>query len=128
MGKIKAFLQRKDIEISWKRYFIDAMGAMAQGLFCSLLIGMDAEEAIRRMEGLRCGSQHPHPLGYHFLSDPVSGNRCDLVGLRHSGPSSRGGHIRLRRAGRSLRRLRPRVRRRRPPRWAALRFGPDPVR
>lgn len=39
MGKFKAFLQRKDIEFSWKRYFIDALGAMAQGLFCSLLIG-----------------------------------------------------------------------------------------
>jgi len=37
--KIKAFLKRKDIELSWKRYFIDALGAMAQGLFCSLLIG-----------------------------------------------------------------------------------------
>lgn len=34
-----AFLKRKDIEISWKRYFIDAMGAMASGLFASLLIG-----------------------------------------------------------------------------------------
>ncbi|MBP1554063.1 MAG: PTS sugar transporter subunit IIC, partial [Oscillospiraceae bacterium] len=33
------FLKRKDIEISFKRYFIDAMGAMAQGLFASLLIG-----------------------------------------------------------------------------------------
>ena len=38
-GKIAAFLKRQGIEISWKRYFIDAMGAMAQGLFCSLLIG-----------------------------------------------------------------------------------------
>lgn len=36
---IKAFLKRKDIEISLKRYGIDALGAMAQGLFCSLLIG-----------------------------------------------------------------------------------------
>ncbi|MCR5234898.1 MAG: PTS sugar transporter subunit IIC [Lachnospiraceae bacterium] len=35
----KAFLKKKDIEISWKRYFIDAMGAMASGLFASLLIG-----------------------------------------------------------------------------------------
>lgn len=33
------FLKRKDIVISAKRYFIDAMGAMAQGLFASLLIG-----------------------------------------------------------------------------------------
>ena len=39
MSKLKAFMQRKDIEISWKRYFIDAMSGMAQGLFCSLLIG-----------------------------------------------------------------------------------------
>ncbi|MCD8074415.1 MAG: PTS sugar transporter subunit IIC [Lachnospiraceae bacterium] len=39
MEKWKAFLKRKDIEISLKRYGIDALGAMAQGLFCSLLIG-----------------------------------------------------------------------------------------
>ncbi len=39
MEKIRAFLKRKDIEISAKRYGIDALGAMAQGLFCSLLIG-----------------------------------------------------------------------------------------
>ena len=39
MEKIFSFLKRKDIEISAKRYGIDALGAMAQGLFCSLLIG-----------------------------------------------------------------------------------------
>ncbi len=39
VSKFKAFLKRKNIEISWKRYGIDALGAMAQGLFCSLLIG-----------------------------------------------------------------------------------------
>ena len=39
MEKCKAFLKRKDIVISAKRYGIDALGAMAQGLFCSLLIG-----------------------------------------------------------------------------------------
>ena len=39
MEKLKDFLHRKDIEISVKRYGIDALGAMAQGLFCSLLIG-----------------------------------------------------------------------------------------
>lgn len=38
-GKFKKFLQKKNIEISWRRYFIDAMGAMASGLFASLLIG-----------------------------------------------------------------------------------------
>ena len=39
MEKIRAFLRRKDIVFSAKRYFIDAMGAMAQGLFCTLLVG-----------------------------------------------------------------------------------------
>ena len=33
------FLQRKNIVFSAKRYGIDALGAMAQGLFASLLIG-----------------------------------------------------------------------------------------
>lgn len=37
--KLKAFLKRKNIIISGKRYGIDALGAMAQGLFASLLIG-----------------------------------------------------------------------------------------
>ncbi len=39
LAGFKAFLKRKDIEFSLKRYGIDALGAMAQGLFCSLLIG-----------------------------------------------------------------------------------------
>ena len=47
MGKSKAkkkrtfkeFLAAKDIKISAKTYFVDAMGGMAQGLFASLLIG-----------------------------------------------------------------------------------------
>ena len=33
------FLKKKDVEISAHRYLIDAMSAMAQGLFASLLIG-----------------------------------------------------------------------------------------
>ena len=39
MGKFKSFLERKNIVISGKRYGVDALGAMAQGLFASLLIG-----------------------------------------------------------------------------------------
>ena len=39
MEKVKAFMQRKNIVLSAKRYGIDALGAMAQGLFCTLLIG-----------------------------------------------------------------------------------------
>lgn len=37
--KFKDFLKKKDINISAKTYFIDALGAMALGLFASLLIG-----------------------------------------------------------------------------------------
>ena len=39
MQSFKAFLRRKNIVFSAHRYGIDALGAMAQGLFCSLLIG-----------------------------------------------------------------------------------------
>ena len=39
MENLKGFLQRKDVVVSAHRYGIDAMGAMAQGLFASLLIG-----------------------------------------------------------------------------------------
>ena len=39
MEKIKKFLGRKDVVPSMQRYGIDALGAMAQGLFCTLLVG-----------------------------------------------------------------------------------------
>jgi len=39
MDKLRAFLRRKNIVFSARRYFVDAMGAMAQGLFCTLLVG-----------------------------------------------------------------------------------------
>ena len=39
MTKFKAFLQRKEVQPSAKLYFVDVMGAMALGLFATLLIG-----------------------------------------------------------------------------------------
>lgn len=39
MAKLRTFLQRKDIIFSARRYGIDALSAMAQGLFCTLLVG-----------------------------------------------------------------------------------------
>ena len=39
VNKFKAFLDRKNIIVSFQRYGIDALGAMAQGLFCTLLVG-----------------------------------------------------------------------------------------
>lgn len=40
MESFKGFLKRKDIVFSGKRYFQDALSAMALGLFASLLIGL----------------------------------------------------------------------------------------
>jgi hypothetical protein len=40
---MKNFLKKKNIEISIKRYGIDALGAMALGLFASLIIGLILE-------------------------------------------------------------------------------------
>ena len=39
MTKWKAWLRRKDVSCTFQRYGIDALGAMAQGLFCTLLVG-----------------------------------------------------------------------------------------
>ena len=39
MAKFRQFLKGKDINVSLQRYGIDALGAMAQGLFCTLLVG-----------------------------------------------------------------------------------------
>ena len=36
---VKEFLKRKNVNITVKTYLIDALGAMAFGLFASLLIG-----------------------------------------------------------------------------------------
>ena len=39
-NKISAFLKRKGVEFSFKRYFVDALGAMGVGLFSSLITGL----------------------------------------------------------------------------------------
>lgn len=36
---LKAFLHRKNVDFSARKYFVDAMGAMAYGLFATLLVG-----------------------------------------------------------------------------------------
>ena len=58
MAKFKEFLKRKNIVISAKRYGIDALSAMAQGLFCSLLIG-----TIIKTVGTQCGIQFLTDIG-----------------------------------------------------------------
>ena len=66
MDKIKAFCKRKNIVISAKRYGIDALGAMAQGLFCSLLIG-----TIIKTLGSQLGVQYLVDIGAYAMA--VSG-------------------------------------------------------
>ena len=39
MSKFKSFCERKKVDLTWRAYFVDALGAMALGLFASLLIG-----------------------------------------------------------------------------------------
>ena len=63
---MKEFLKRKNIEISLKRYGIDALGAMAQGLFSSLLIG-----TIIRTLGQQAGIQFLTDIGSYAMA--VSG-------------------------------------------------------
>ena len=63
---MKEFLARKNIEISLKRYGIDALGAMAQGLFCSLLIG-----TIIKTLGQQLGIQYLIDIGTYAMA--VSG-------------------------------------------------------
>ena len=66
MDKFRTFLKRKNIVISAKRYGIDALGAMAQGLFCSLLIG-----TIIKTLGTQLGVQFLTDIGSYAMA--VSG-------------------------------------------------------
>ncbi len=66
MSGFAAFLKRKNIVFSLKRYGIDALGAMAQGLFCSLLIG-----TIIKTLGAQIGAQFLVDIGTYAMA--VSG-------------------------------------------------------
>ena len=74
---MKEFLKRKDIELTWQRYGIDALGAMAQGLFCSLLIGTILNTI---------GTQ----FGISFLTTPILylGSGDGMVGYTIGGVAS----------------------------------------
>ena len=97
MSKVKAFLKRKNIEISWKRYGIDALGAMAQGLFCSLLIGTIVK-TIGVLSGLQfftdigayamavSGPAMAVAIGYALKADPMV--LFSLAAARSSPPSA----------------------------------------
>lgn len=79
---MKTFLKRKNIEISARRYGIDALGAMAQGLFASLLIGAILD-ALGKQLGLEvlitiggyasamCGPAMAVAIGYALQAPPL---------------------------------------------------------
>lgn len=48
--KIKEYLMKKEVEISFKRYFIDAMSAMALGMFATLITGSILNSLGERLE------------------------------------------------------------------------------
>ena len=80
----KSFLQKKNVEISFKRYAIDAMGAMALGLFASLLIGTiiktlaenvgttgsaGSDYGYRRIGSEGCRTQYAESVLLDFMAD-----------------------------------------------------------
>lgn len=79
MSSLQVFLKRKNIIFSLQRYGIDAMGAMAKGLFCSLLIGT----IINSLASL---------IGFSYLSQTVAiiANKPYTIGslaMAMSGPA-----------------------------------------
>ena len=92
MEKFKAFLKRKDIEISVKRYLIDALGAMAQGLFCSLLIGT----IINTVGGLATAMSGPAmavAIGYALKCPPLVLFSLITVGFASNALGGAGGPL-----------------------------------
>ena len=92
MTKVKEFLKRKDIEISAKRYGIDALGAMAFGLFGSLLIatifnaiglipGFAFFAKIGSYGAKAAGAAMAVAIAYALKAPPLVLYSCALVGV-----------------------------------------------
>ncbi len=101
---MKEFLKRKDIEISFKRYGIDALGAMAQGLFCSLLIGtiiktlgqqtgVDVFVTIGQFATQMSGPAMAIAIGYALKSPPMVLFSLAAVGFAANAEGGAGGPL-----------------------------------
>jgi len=104
MDKLNAFLKRKNIVISAKRYGIDALGAMAQGLFCSLLIGTIIKtlgqqlsvEFLVEMGGFAAAMSAPAmavAIGYALKADPLVLFSLAAVGQAANAKGGAGGPL-----------------------------------
>ena len=103
-GDEKTFLERKNIEISFKRYCIDALGAMAQGLFASLLIGtifgtigdLTGIEAIGEIGGFAKAVSGPAmavAIGYALQAPPLVLFSLAAVGQAANAAGGAGGPL-----------------------------------
>ena len=104
MEGFKAFCKRKNIEISAKRYGIDALGAMAQGLFCSLLIGtiiktLGQQLSIQVLVDIGAyamavaGPAMAVAIGYALKADPMVLYSLAAVGWAANSAGSAGGPL-----------------------------------
>lgn len=77
----RAFLKRKNIEITVQRYLINALGAMAQGLFASLLMG-----TILCTVGTQCDIPLLNTIG-QFAKDAAGPAMAIAIGFALQAPS-----------------------------------------
>ena len=101
---MKEFLKRKNIEISAKRYGIDALGAMAHGLFCSLLIGtifktLGSQLGIQMLTDIGTyasavsGPAMAVAIGYALKADPMVLYSLAAVGYAANAEGGAGGPL-----------------------------------
>ena len=104
MNNFKAFLERKNIIISGKRYGIDALSAMAQGLFASLLIGTILNTAgtqlhidwlveVGKFASAMCGPAMAVAIGYALQAPPLVLFSMTAVGFAANALGGAGGPL-----------------------------------
>jgi uncharacterized membrane protein len=102
--KFKEFLKRKNIVISGRRYSVDALGAMAQGLFCSLLIGtiiktigqqagIDFLVRVGQYASEMAGPAMAIAIGYALKADPLVLFSLSVVGWSANAEGGAGGPL-----------------------------------
>ena len=104
MNTLQTFLKRKNIVISARRYGIDALGAMAQGLFASLLIGtilntlggqlgIEALTAVGKYASSMAGPAMAIAIGYALQAPPLVLFTLAAVGQSANELSGAGGPL-----------------------------------
>ena len=103
-SKFRAFCRKKDVVLSLRRYGIDALGAMAQGLFCSLLIGTIIKTAGQQLNlqllidigtfaGDMSGAAMAIAIGYALKAPPLVLFSLAAVGYTSNAVGGAGGPL-----------------------------------